>query len=306
MFKPSLLFTLIGAFALFFTISILSSAGEEGRGGSADSRKIGRIVPQEVRPVPLQRAYDFAGEALPMDVQDVRERLERELTVNTYWHSNTLLLLKNSTRFFPAIEQILKKNGLPEDFKYLAMAESSFRMDVSPAGATGTWQFMKGTAEQYGLEVSDDVDERHHLVKSTEAACAYLKKQKEKFGSWTLAAASYNMGSAGLASALEDQRTTDYYALNLNEETLRYIFRIVALKEIISNPEDYGFFLEKGDYYAPYRISKTVKVNSAVENWGDFAKEHDMTYRELKLLNPWLRSAALSNKKGKEYEIAIH
>lgn len=305
MFKPKLLLTLIGAFALFLTISFLSSAGEEGRGGSSDSRKIGKIVPQEVRPVSLKGSYNFAGEALPMDIQDVRERLERELTVNTYWHSNTLLLLKNSTRYFPIIEQILEKNGLPEDFKYLAMAESSFRLDVSPAGATGVWQFMKGTAEQYGLEVSEEVDERHHLIKATEAACTYLKKQKEKFGSWTLAAASYNMGSAGLASALEDQRTTDYYALNINEETLRYIFRIVALKEIIGNPEDYGYFLEKGDYYKPYRVSKTVKVKGAVENWGDFAKEHGMTYRELKLLNPWLRSAALPNKKGKEYEIAI-
>ncbi len=283
-------------------VALFSSSTDEGRARAPfhDLR-----LPQIVRAVPLAEAYDFAGEPLPLDNFDVRERLERELMVNAYWHSSTLLALKNAPRYFPVVEPILRRHGIPDDFKYLLVAESNFRHVTSPAGAHGFWQFLKGTAEDYGLEVNREVDERYHLEKATEAACKYFKKLYEHFESWTLVAAAYNMGENALARELERQQMTSYYDLNLGEETNRYLFRIVALKEVLEQPQKFGFELEPTDYYSPLDNYSVVRVEGPIPNLGAFAKRHGTTYRLLKVYNPWLRSYQLSNRSGKVYEIRI-
>ena len=262
-------------------------------------------LPQTIRPVSLDKPFDFANEKLPMDNFDVRERLDRELLVNTYLHATTLLHIKNTYKYFPLIEKILSTNGLPDDFKYLAVAESSLRNAVSPAGARGIWQFMKNTGEYYGLEINEEVDERYHIEKATEAACKYLSDYKKQFGNWTLAAAAYNMGGPRLKKEMQLQRANNYYDLNLNDETSRYVFRVVAIKEVLQNPDAFGFYLEPNEGYPPLSNYKTVEVKEAIENLGDFALQHGTTYRMLKVYNPWLISSKLSNKTRKTYEIKI-
>ena len=261
-------------------------------------------LPQQIAAVDLDRAFAFAGERVPTEVADVRERLDRELTVNAYWQSSTVLNIKNAARYFPVIEPILAKNGVPDDFKYLAVAESSLRPVKSPAGARGIWQFMKGTAEDYGLEVRGEVDERYHVEKATEMACQYLLKAHAQFGSWTLAAASYNVGRRKLREQYDLQRADSYYDLNLNPETDRYVFRIVALKTIMQDPARFGFQLDADDYYAPLDYI-TLRVDTTVRNLGDFARHYGTNYREIKRLNPWLRRPQLTNSRGKTYEIRI-
>lgn len=249
--------------------------------------------------------YWFAGERLPVENFDVRERLERELIVNTYRHSTTILNLKNSKRYFAVIEPILKEYGIPDDFKYVAVAESDFSNATSPAGARGFWQIMKSTAKDFDLEVNDYVDERLHLEKATKVACQHLRNYYEKFGSWLLAAAAYNMGAKALHEQVQEQKTTDYFNLNLSEETNRYIFRIVAIKYIFMNPQQYGFDFEEEDFYPPLDKYSIVAVDTALPNLADFAAQYNVSYRMLKLYNPWLRETSLPNPKGKVYFIKI-
>lgn len=292
------------AIAAFMTAALFTSYSGGFQDKASDSSD-GRGLPQIIKPVDLNRSFHFAGEKLPMDNFDVRERLDRELLVNTYWHSSTLLSIKSSTKYFPIMEKILAENGVPDDFKYLAVAESGLRNETSPAGAKGFWQFMKGSAQEHGLEVSSEVDERYHLEKSTLAACKLLHQYKKRFGTWTLAAAAYNVGVGNLGRLLEEQRAETFYDLNLNAETSRYIFRLVAIKEILSRPHDFGFYIDESDYYEPLPDSKVITLNSSVANWGDFAREHETTYRMLKIYNPWLIDDQLSNQSGKTYEIKI-
>lgn len=260
---------------------------------------------QRINPPNMPLFAGLAGEEAPMDNFDVRERLDRELLVNGYWHSNTLQLFKLAYRHFPTVESILEREGVPDDFKYLALIESGFRPDaVSPAGAEGFWQFLSSTGRQFGLEVNNEVDERYHLEKSTVAACKYLKQAKEKLGSWTLAAASYNVGMARLSNQMEEQHVENYYDLHLNPETDRYVFRILAIKEIFENPNKYGFYLDEGDLYATV-AHKEVVVTEPIPSLIDFAREHNTTYRKLKILNPWLRARHLMNTGDKEYVILI-
>jgi len=247
---------------------------------------------------------NFAGEKVPTENPDIRERMDRELLVNTYWQSNGLLLIKRAEKYFPIIEPILKKHGIPDDFKYLAVAESGLTQIVSPAGATGFWQIMKSTAKEHGLEVNDNVDERYHIKKSTEAACKYLLESKSKFGSWTLAAAAYNAGNYGITRQQDRQYVEDYYDLLLNSETGRYVFRILALKTILSDPGNYGFNFTEDDLYQTIKV-KEVKVDTAVTDFGKFAKEFGINYKILKIHNPWLREAHLNNKSRKAYQIEI-
>jgi len=255
-------------------------------------------------PVSIPDSINFAGEPVPMKIFYVREQLDRELTVNTYWHSATLLSLKRAARWFPVIEPILQKNGVPVDFKYLAVIESGLMNVVSPSGAAGYWQFLEKTGKEYGLTINRDVDERYHLVKATEAACAYLKKSYQKFDNWTLVAASYNAGQARIDDIIEDQLEKNYYDMYLNDETSRYVFRILALKYICENPVKYGFKLEKGDYYDPLQV-KTFKVTSSINSLPAFAKQHKISYRMLKELNPWLRSDNLTVRGSDSYEITL-
>ena len=293
------------AMAAFLTIAIFASysgkLGEEPEKSGVDNNNI----PQVIKAVDLSKPFDFAGEPLPMDNFDVAERLDRELLVNTYWHSNTILNIKNAYKYFPVIERILKENGIPEDFKYLAVAESSLRNEVSPAGARGIWQFMNGTAEQYGLETNREVDERYHLEKSTQAACELLKDYYRRLNSWTLTAAAYNAGLSRISREMEEQRAETYFDLNLNAETSRYVFRLVAIKEILSRPQDFGFYLDTDERYPPLEDYRVVEVDTAIDNLGDFAREQGTSYRMLKVYNPWLMDSKLPNRSGKTYEIKI-
>jgi hypothetical protein len=261
-------------------------------------------LPQVITSINLSKDYDFAGEVLPKDNFDALERLDRELSVNSYFHSSTLLNLKAARRYFPVIEPILKAQGVPEDLKYMAVIESNLRNETSPAGAKGIWQFMKSTGEHYGLEINSEVDERLHLEKATIAACTYLKDYYKQFGSWTLAAAAYNMGGPRVKRLLEEQRASDYYELNLGSETSRYVFRIIAVKEIMQDPVAFGFYIGESDLYKPF-LYTTVAVDTSIANWGTFARDHNTTYRMLKVFNPWLMTDQLSNRSKKAYEVKI-
>ena len=246
----------------------------------------------------------FCDEEVPLELLDVRERLDRELLVNTYWQSNMLLLIKRSYRFFPLIEKILKEEEVPQDFKYLAVIESGLENVRSPKGAKGIWQIMSATGREYGLEVNKNVDERYNLELSTRAACKYLKKAKEKFGSWTLAAAAYNRGITGISRNLSRQKVENYYDLLLGRETSRYIFRILAVKEIMENANNYGFIFQENDLYKPYEIKK-IELDTAISNIADFSKKMGINYKTMKLFNPWLLENHLNNKSRKKYIIKI-
>ncbi|MEQ8909211.1 MAG: lytic transglycosylase domain-containing protein [Vicingaceae bacterium] len=250
------------------------------------------------------KKINFAGEQVPTQEPEVYERLDREIHSNTYFHSNTILYFKKANRWFPVIEPILAEHNIPDDFKYLALIESGLQNVVSPAGATGFWQFLEDTGREYGLEIKGQVDERYHVEKSTEAACKYLQEAYEKYGSWSLAAASYNTGMRRISSELERQKTDNYYDLLLNSETGRYVFRILAVKEIMNNPEAYGFKISKKDLY-PTLAFQTVTIDSSVTNFADFAKEQNISYKILKHFNPWLREAYLRNPSQKAYTLKL-
>ena len=258
-----------------------------------------RIIPPDI-----PDNVTFCGEEVPLNEFEVRERFQRELIVNTYWHSSSILLLQRSARWFPIIEPILKDQGIPDEFKYLAAIESNLTNAVSPAGAAGFWQFLKSSGKEYGLEITDEVDERYHLAKATLAACKYLNDAKNKFGTWTLAAASYNRGMSGINKQLDRQKEETYYDMLMNEETSRYIFRILAMKEIFERPRDFGFYLTEDDYYKPIRTKELI-VNSTIDHLGDFAQKNGISYKLLKYFNPWLRENSLTNKNKKEYVISI-
>ncbi len=258
----------------------------------------------EIKALKLPPYLNLAGEKVPLERPDIKERMDRELLINTYWQSNGLLLIKRANKYFPIIESILKKHGIPDDFKYLAVTESGLQNNSSPAGASGFWQFLRSSAREYGLEVNDNVDERYNLEKATKIAAEYLKKSKERFGSWTLAAAAYNAGNARISRNLKEQQVDNYYDVLLNSETSRYVLRIVALKEILSKPKKYGFLYDTEDLYE-FPKTYTVKVDTVITNIASFAKGFGINYKELKLHNPWLRENKLNNRSRKMYLIKI-
>lgn len=271
---------------------------------ATDSLPAGHL-PQVVLPMDLSGPFSFAGEELPLDNFDVRERLDLELMRNAYFHRNTLLLLKRQTRYFPVLERILREEGVPEDLKFLAAAESALHEAVSPAGARGVWQMMAPTARAYGLEVNDEVDERYHLEKSTRAAAAYLKDYYAQFGDWTKVAAAYNMGGPNLKRWLERQRAEEVFDLDINNETMQYVFRIVALKTIMQQPERFGYHVPAEAHYPALDDYRSVEVTESLPNLGDFARAEGTTYRLLKRYNPWLVSGSLTVKSGQRYTIRI-
>ena len=257
-----------------------------------------------VEALDIPNVMTFAGERVPLQDTDVKERLDREIHVNTYWHSNMLLMIKKANRFFSEIEPLLKKYNLPDDFKYLAVAESGLDNVTSHAGASGFWQFMKATGKEYGLEINNYVDERYNLELATKVAAQYLINSKDLFGSWTTAAAAYNAGNAGITKQMKRQDATDYYNLLLNSETGRYVFRILAFKEILSNPEKYGFYVDQQDLYQAIP-TKTIIIETPIEDFAKFAKQQGINYKILKIHNPWLRDTYLKNASGKAYSIKI-
>lgn len=258
----------------------------------------------QIRALKIPNNLNFAGEKIPLDKPDIRERIDKELLVNTYWQSNALLLIKRSNKYFPIIEPILEKYGIPNDFKYLAVIESGLENVTSSAGAKGFWQLMPETAKEIGLEVNSNVDERYNVEKSTEAACEYLLKSKEQFGTWTLAAAAYNAGNRGISKNQEKQKVTNYYDLLLSTETQRYLPRIIAIKEILSHPQYYGFIYDKEDLYN-LTATKIITVDTVIGNIATFAQQMNCNYKQIKLHNPWLRENKLNNKTRKEYFIKI-
>ena len=298
-------FKIISVVSIISVIFLCVSAGNKNNENVVvNDPKIGTHINYKIQALKLPTNLNLAGERVPLEIADVKERMERELLVNTYWQSNGLLLLKRANKYLPIIEPLLAKHGLPDDFKFLALAESGFTDETSSVGAAGMWHFMKETGKEYGLEINDNVDERYHIEKSTEVAAEYLKNAKEKFGSWTLAAASYNAGVYGISRRIKEQEVTNYYDALLPDETERYIFRIVALKEIISNPKNYGFVFDQEDLYTMPK-TYTIKVDSAITNITDFAKGFGINYKEFKIHNPWLRENKLNNKSNKVYEIKI-
>lgn len=295
------------AMGAFFTVAVLGSYSrqEEAPKQPATTTADTNAIPQVIEPVDLDKPFDFAGERLPMELPDVQERLDRELTINTYRHGNTLLNIKKSYRYFPVIERILAEYGLPDDLKYIAVAESDLSNATSPAGAKGFWQFMSPTGRHYGLEINSEVDERYHLEKATHAACKYMQDYYKRFGSWSLAAAAYNMGGTRLAKELSLQKAENYFDLNLNQETMRYLFRLVAMKELLKDPRKFGFYLEEQDGYSSLNDYTEEEVSTSIPSIADYAAEHSLSYREIKYYNPWLMGSKLSNSSGKTYLIKI-
>jgi hypothetical protein len=239
------------------------------------------------------KTYTLAEESFDLTSFDVLERLEREVLVNAHWTSATTVNMKRTGRYFKIMEEILEANGVPTDLKYLAVAESNLEMKASPAGAKGLWQFMSATGREFGLEVSSQVDK--------------ILSDKEKFGSWLTAIAAYNMGRGAMIKVLDRQGTANYFEMNLSDETMRYPFRIMAIKEIFEHPVEYGFIMDSLDYYNPFDgLSKTIEVNASIPSLSDFAASYNMSYRDLKILNPWLREHKLDVRPGNTYGIQVY
>ncbi|MFI3280409.1 MAG: lytic transglycosylase domain-containing protein [Rikenellaceae bacterium] len=259
-----------------------------------------------VKVYPLPSKIYFAGEEVPVNLPYVREAIDREVLTTSCMHTRTMLTLRNMSRYFPVIEPILKEYGIPDDFKYLAMAESGLDPNAySPAKAAGLWQFVPSAADTYGLETGSNTDLRYHVVESTKAACRYLKQAYERFGSWTLAAASYNVGQAGVSRRMATQGVDNYWDLYLPDETMRYVPRIISLKLISSAPQDYNFELNEADKFKPFKNYKIVKINSTDIDWSKFAAEHGTNYRQLRILNPWIRSYEYKNAGQTTYEVMV-
>lgn len=271
---------------------------------TSDNLVTEKASPCKVYSISVPSELNFAGERVPLEDPEINMRLDREFLVNTYWQSNAILLIKRANKHFPVIEPILEEYGVPDDFKYLALAESGLTQVVSPAGASGFWQLMKATAQEYGLEVNANVDERYHIEKSTRVACNYLLNSKKRFGSWTLAAAAYNAGNAGISKQLERQKVSDYYDLLLVEETSRYVFRILAMKSIIGDYEAYGFQMDEAHFY-PKIEARKVEIDTSISDLATFANEFNISYKTLKLHNPWLREINLVNNSRKKYSLEI-
>jgi membrane-bound lytic murein transglycosylase D len=281
---------------LFFTNNIIAVIdGNSEKNFPQDYKIVSPKIPDNIL---------IFGEGVPIENFEVYERVEREVLVNTYWHSATILAIKRAARWFPVIEPILKQNNIPDDFKYLAVVESNLENVVSPAGAAGYWQFIKSTAPKYGLEVNDEVDERYDIEKSTQAACNYIKEAFNLFGNWTMSASSYNAGINGIDKWSGLQKSTNYWNLVLGSETSRYVSRIIAMKLITENPAVYGYDLKADDLYKPFKY-KEVELNTSVTDFADYAAILGINYKTLKLYNPWLRDTALKNKTGVVYKIKV-
>lgn len=287
------------ALALSFSSTIACAQGDQNKEKGTLTMAASAA---ELPPIPSK--LDFANEPVPLQYLDTYESLDREILVNTFWHSQTLYSLKLAARYFPIIEPILRENNVPDDIKYIVVAESNFQNVVSPAKAAGPWQLLEGTAKQLGLEVNENVDERYHLEKATLAAISYLKKAKDSLGSWTLATASYNIGLTGIRRQVQRQKQDSYYDLLLGDETGRYLFRCLAYKLILSNPKAYGFNLSKADLYPELQYTE-VKVDSAINDLASFAIANKTNYKLLKLYNPWLRTNLLPKVAGKVYTIKL-
>ena len=296
--------TLLIKFGFALVIMVLISGFVFNFESLTSHKTYGEGSKYKVYALELPDNLNFAGEKILLQSPDLRERLDRELLVNTYWQSNMMLLIKRANKYFPTIEKILAEEGVPTDLKYLSVIESGLENVISPMGAKGFWQIMRTTGREYGLEVNSNVDERYHLEFSTRMAAKYLKKARDKFGSWTLAAASYNLGVSGIQRNLNMQKVESYFDLRLGHETSRYVFRVLAVKEIIENPPKYGYMFEESDLYSNVPV-RYHGLDTAIPNLATFAQKMGVNYKILKIHNPWLLQNHLNNKSRKYYEIAI-
>lgn len=298
--RISYIVSLIVVFCMGAAVPALIGSSEVSEQHSAKSE-----VPYCVTSPTVPTEVTFDGEKIDLRRYDRRERMDREMNAFTYMHSTTMLLIKRANRYFPIVEPILKANGIPDDFKYLMVIESNLNnVARSPAGAAGLWQFMPATAREFGLEVNDNVDERYNIEKATVAACKYFKQAYAKYGDWMAVSAAYNAGQARISSQLEKQLASHAMDLWLVEETSRYMFRLLAAKEIFSNPQRYGFLLKREHLYPPIPYKK-VTINTPIENLDEYAKQQGITYAQLRDANPWLREHSLKNKSGKTYVLNI-
>ena len=307
-YKEAIFFILRQKNKIFITSAVLIISASVFILNSGVNKTVGKIQKPEfdfkIISPSLPEKMNFAGEKVPLENFEVAERIDRELLVNIYWEASTILGIKRANRWFPVIEPILKQNNIPDDFKYVALIESNLLNTVSPAGAVGFWQITPDVAKRYGLIVNDQVDERYNVVKSTQAASEYFQDAYNKFKSWTLAAASYNLGIAGVIKQIERQKEHNYYNLLLGDETSRYIGRILAMKEILTHQEKYGYYIDKDQLYPELRTYQ-IKINSSVRNWADYAFEKGINYNILKYYNPWLRDTSLTDKDGKVYYLTM-
>mgnify|MGYP001453132647 CR=1 FL=1 len=246
----------------------------------------------------------FCGDRVPTHDFSVKARLEREMNRLVFDPAGADLIYNRSLRYRETFERILTKHGVPRDMFYLAIAESNLSNATSPVGAVGFWQFMEGTARQYGLEVSETVDERYHPIKATNAAARYLRDMYRQFGDWALVTAAYNMGQGRLGNAMGRQGADNYYQLSLNEETSRYLFRVLSAKNLLEKPGHYGVRLKKRKAYKPVP-TYAVQAQENIPDLITFAAEHGTSYDVLKTLNPWLISAHLEVEPGKTYELRL-
>ncbi len=288
----------------YFNKEAEADAQSEPAAEQVETRYVRSYTPVNVMAPEVPKTFTLFGEKMPLDIWDVRERFDRELLVNTYMQGSTSYIIKHMGRWMKMIEATLKANGVPDDFKYLCVAESALQNQISRAGAVGFWQFMSGTAPSFGLYIDHEVDERYDPVKATEAACRYLKQAYNKFGNWTAAAASYNCGMGGYNGAMSTQGESSFYKLLLPEETMRYIFRIAALKYILDNQEKFGFRLTDDVVYHPLNLRKET-INYGIGNLVAYAKSKGTDYKSVRMLNPWIRSNTLNNAKGRTYTILL-
>jgi len=305
MSKNKILYSFLVAIVVLVGIRVLSISIFAKDNNDLQYEIFNDYYPQKINTLPIPDKFEFAGEMVDVKRHDLRERFDRELMAFTYMHSTTFLLIKRANQYFPIIEPILREQNIPDDFKYLAVVESYLNpRAVSPANAVGIWQFVADTAKECGLEVNREVDERYFLEKATIAACRYLQKSYEIYGDWLTAASSYNAGRRRISESLQNQNAVDYFDLHLNEETSRYVFRLMAAKEVMSNPQQYGFHLKKNDFYHTVR-TKEFKVNSSVKNWAEWAETHGTDFVQLKYFNPWIRDSKLDNPGKKTYKVKI-
>ncbi|TXF91791.1 lytic transglycosylase domain-containing protein [Neolewinella aurantiaca] len=305
------LLTGLGIGIVFLTgwLVLLSSERADTTGGPSFAQEMSSAdnlqLPQRVRGVDLDGPFTFAGETIPVDNFDVRERLDQELLRNAYFHRNTIMLLKRQQRYFPTIERILAEEGVPDDLKYLAVAESGLSNATSVAGAKGVWQFMTPTGKGFGLEINGEVDERYHLEKATRAACKYLKGYYETYKDWRWVAAAYNMGGPNVNKWKSRQQAETVFELDINSETMAYLFRIVALKTILKDPLAFGYEISPEEHYPPLDSYKSITITKSIPDLADFAKQQGTSYRMLKVYNPWLISGSLTVSSGNSYEVKI-
>ena len=301
--RHSIHLLLTGAIALSVGVSLPFLVGNQHFDPERDSVK--SEVPSLVAPPSVPSQIEFAGQVIDLKRYDHRERMDRELMSFCYMHSSTMLSIKRANRYFPVIEPILKENGIPDDFKYLAIIESGLNpLAKSPAGAAGMWQFMQSTGREFGLEVNANIDERYHVEKETRAACKYLKQAYAKYGNWLCVAASYNAGQGRISSEMRKQQVEQAADLWLVEETSRYMFRLLAAKEVFSNPQRYGFLLKREQLYPSIPYTE-VTVTKGIDTLASFAREQGITFAQLKDANPWLRQHHLQNKSGRTYVLRI-